>query len=261
VREAVHRAAADAVRPCVGDPGYLRLPPVRGPRVGPEVRTFSCTAGGGRTPRGRWRCSARRWACCAGTGYCCRVARCWHGRSPRRAASRRSGCTPPSPVPPHARTRSCRAVGGHARGAGGVAVLGAGAAVPAADAGDGHGVRPRVGAGGRGQRFPARTAEAVTDAAEPDGGAGPVRARKERCPRCRDRRRRPGWSSARGRCWSRSCRRARNTAPAWTWTRWGWPGPGLLPRVPGHGPVAVLPGDVSGSCRGTAAGRRLTWVI
>ncbi|GAA3995459.1 hypothetical protein GCM10022384_48540 [Streptomyces marokkonensis] len=31
----------------------------------------SCTAGRGRTPRGRWRCSTSRGTGCAGTGCCC----------------------------------------------------------------------------------------------------------------------------------------------------------------------------------------------
>ncbi|MEU8310733.1 DUF4158 domain-containing protein [Actinomadura sp. NPDC048955] len=64
---------------------------------------------------------------------------------------------------------------GDAEDAGGLPVLGAGAAAPAADAYDGHGVRARFGAGGRDRRVPAWAAEAVADPAEPDGGAGPVR--------------------------------------------------------------------------------------
>ncbi len=73
---------------------------------GRKFRTF-LQGGRGRTPRGRWRCSTRRWAGCAATGCCCLVFRCWPGRSPRSAESRRGGCTPPLPGPRPAWTGSC----------------------------------------------------------------------------------------------------------------------------------------------------------
>nr|WP_234439636.1 DUF4158 domain-containing protein [Streptomyces wedmorensis] len=92
-----------------------------------------------------------------------------YGRGEAAARHRRGRCPPRGPG-------AARGSGGDAEDAGGLAVLGAGAAAPAADADDGHGVRPRAGADGRDRRVPARQAEAVADPAEPDGGAGPVRA-------------------------------------------------------------------------------------
>lgn len=105
LREAVHRAQADGVRARVGDPGRVRVRVRRCGGGGSSVR--SCTAGLGRTPRDRWRCSTRRWAGCAGTACCCPGCRCWPGMCRRSGRSQRRGCTPRSPGRPGARTRRC----------------------------------------------------------------------------------------------------------------------------------------------------------
>lgn len=157
----------------------------------------SCTAGRGRTPRGRWRCSTRRWAGCAGTGCCCRGCRCGPGKCRRSVRSRRSACTPRSPGPLTARTRRCRGPGGHAGGAGGGSVLGAGATASATDADDGHGVRAVAGAGRRDRCVRSGPGAVVAGSAEPAGTPSSVRRTY-------------------GACWNR-CPASARSAPASSW--------------------------------------------
>lgn len=69
-------------------------------------------------------------------------------RCRRRGRLRRSGCMPRSRGRAAGGPGVARRLGGDAEDAGGLAVLGAGAVAPAADADNGHRVRPRAGARG-----------------------------------------------------------------------------------------------------------------